>query len=306
MGAPAAIVFGLGSALSWGAGDFVGGYASRRLGPAVVILVSQLAGLVILVAAAFIASEPFPAVRDLLFGAAGGLAGVVGLAALYRGLAEHKMGTIAPLSALLTAALPIFTGIALEGFPAPAQFAGILIAAPAIYWVSREDDSAGPVRLSWPVLKYPLIAGLGFGLFFILIDRVTVGAVFWPLVATRTASISAVVLWLLVRRGRAAGGSSVRERVTLNPGAQEGMAREPGTHKGMPLLLIVGGVFDAGGNVFFALATQAGRLDIASVLASLYPAGTVFLAALVLKERLSRTQRLGVAAALAAVVLFSI
>ena len=319
MGAAAAIVFGLGSALSWGAGDFIGGYASRRLRPAVVILVTQAAGLSLLILVAWFAAEPFPAVRDLLFGAAGGLAGVVGIAALYRGLSEHKMGTIAPLSALLTAALPICAGIVLEGFPAPAQFAGILVAAPAIYWVSREDDSAGPVRLSWPVLKYPLFAGLGFGLFFILIDRVTVGAVFWPLVATRTASISAVVLWMLARRDRrgpAAGGSGAREGMPLNPGAQEGMLPIPGNHRGMPphtgahqgmpLLLIIGGVFDAGGNVFFALATQAGRLDIASVLASLYPAGTVFLAALVLKERLSRTQRLGVAAALAAVVLFSI
>jgi len=240
-----------------------------------------------LIAAAWISAEPIPAGRDFLYGATGGLAGLVGLAALYRGLAEHKMGTIAPLSALITAALPILAGFTLEGFPPPAQFAGILIAAPAIYWVSREEDSAGPVRLSWQVLKYPLLAGLGFGLFFILIDRVTVGAVFWPIVATRAASIAAVFVWMRLSAGRR------EEAVSSRPGRL------------LPVILL-GGLFDAGGNVFFVLAAQAGRLDIAAVLASLYPAGTVFLAWLILKERLSKTQLLGVAAALVAVVLFSV
>jgi drug/metabolite transporter (DMT)-like permease len=330
VGAAAGIVFGLSSALAWGAGDFIGGYVSRRVNPAIVILVSQLAGLVMLFAAALAVAEPFPVRRDLFYGAAGGLAGVIGLGALYRGLAEHKMGTIAPLSALMTAALPIVAGTILEGFPAPAQLAGILVAVPAIYWVSREEDSTGLLKhLTWDVLKYPLVAGLGFGSFFILLDQVSTGVVYWPIVAARAASVLAVVGWLIVTRtararvqtgSDAQGGAPVepeiRKEVTrgpgahdgvpLEPGTNKGLSLEPGTHKGVPLLLLVGGIFDAGGNVFFALATQAGRLDIASVLASLFPAGTVFLAWLVLKERLSRTQLLGVVAALVAVVLFSI
>lgn len=286
-GASAAILFGLGSALAWGAGDFIGGYASRRQDPLYVILISQLAGLAMLVVAAVLAAEPAPSVRDLLYASASGLAGVVGIAALYRGLAEHKMGTIAPLSALMTAALPIAAGMLLEGVPAPAQLAGILVAAPAIYWIARDEESAGhPVNLTWEILRYPLLAGLGFGLFFILLDRVSTGAVFWPVVAVRAASITAVLAWMLVRPGRRSGA-----------GLQ---------FNGLFWLLMIGGAFDAGGNVFFAMATQAGRLDIASVLASLYPAGTVFLARLVLKERLSGTQLLGVGAALVAVVLFSV
>jgi uncharacterized membrane protein len=285
-GAAAGIVYGLCSAFAWGAGDFIGGYASRRLNPLTVILVSQLAGLAMLVAAALITSEPFPAGRDLAFGAVAGLAGVVGLVALYTGLAKFKMGAIAPLSALLTAFLPIVAGLLVEGLPAPSQIAGIVVAAPAIFWVSQEAGGSVCGWLSWPVLKYPVIAGLGFGLFFILLDRVSTGAVFWPIVAVRAASITAVVLHrVLVRRDGRRGEGRIR---------------------GILPIILLGGLFDAAGNVFFALATQAGRLDIASVLASLFPAGTVILAWLVLKERLSGTQWLGVAAAITAVVLFSI
>ncbi|HUF39493.1 MAG TPA: DMT family transporter [Anaerolineales bacterium] len=292
-GATAAILFGLGSALAWGAGDFIGGFASRHTNPLAVIVISQMAGLGMLVLAAVLSAEPISSGRDLAFGALSGLAGVVGIVALYRGLAEHKMGTIAPLAALMTALLPIIAGTIQEGFPKPAQVAGILIAAPAIYWVSRDDRSTGPLsHLSWEILKYPLVAGLGFGLFFILLDRVSTGAVYWPIVATRSASIAAVVLWTL-----ASGGLRIRA------GTPAGAAGLPGFL--LPWILL-GGVFDAGGNVFFALATQAGRLDIAAVLASLFPAGTVFLAWLVLKERLSGTQWLGVAAAFVSVILFSI
>lgn len=290
--AGAAIVFGLCAAISWGAGDFIGGFASRRIRPYLVIFLSQLAGLAMLIVIAAATGEPFPGPRDLLIGAAAGVAGVLGLGALYSGMALHKMGAIAPLSALLTALLPIIAGLIQDGLPTITQFAGLVVAAPAIYLVSREDESTGPLlHLSWPILKYPLFAGLGFGLFFILIDQVTEGFVYWPIVASRSASIPASALLGLIAARSAGAGDANRSGTPLA--------------RWLPAIL-VGGLFDAGGNIFFVLAAQAGRLDIASVLASLYPAGTVFLARVVVKERLSRTQRLGVFGAMIAVALFSL
>ncbi|MBP7691715.1 MAG: EamA family transporter [Anaerolineales bacterium] len=274
----AAAVFGLLSAASWGAGDFCGGLAARRASAPVVVITSQVVGLLLLTGLALILGEVWPTATDLMWGALAGLAGNLGLLALYRALANGQMGVVAPLSAVLAAALPVLITIVTVGWPSRLMLAGFLLALAGVWLLAQPP---GRTQLHWRDLGLPVAAGLGFGLFFVFIGQVGPRAVFWPLVASRAASVTLLATVSLVGRQR------------LIPA----LAQTP--------LMALSGVLDAAGNACFALAVQAGRLDVAAVLSSLYPASTVLLARVVLKERFTRPQLLGIAAALAAIGLIS-
>lgn len=274
-----AIFFGLASAASWGAGDFSGGVATKRSSVYAVVIISQLVGALCLIAVALVLREPSPLVVDLLVGALAGLAGALGLMALYRGLALGRMGIVAPVAAVVTAIMPVLFGLVTEGLPALQQLFGFVLALTAVWLISRPG---GKFHVQPRDLILPVGAGLGFGLFFILIDRISPGAVLWPLAAARFASIGMLL----------AMASLARQRITP-------------TLPQLPVIALAG-IFDTGGNAFFVLAAQAGRLDIAAVIASLYPASTILLAWLILKERLLPQQWFGVVAALIAVGLISV
>jgi drug/metabolite transporter (DMT)-like permease len=274
----ASVAFGLASAASWGAGDFSGGLATKRTSVYGVIIASQVVGVILFVGLAFISREAVPTPDNLLWGALAGMVGAIGLTALYRGLAMGQMGVVAPISAVIAAAVPILVGAFVEGLPGILQMIGFGSALVGVWFLSR--PKVGAVRTGQ--LISPLVAGVGFGLFFVLIDRVSEVAVFWPLVAARAASLT-----LLLVIARAARQPLIPER------------------RYWPLTTLAG-VLDAGGNAFFALAAQTGRLDVAAVLSSLYPASTVVLAWLILKERFARPQTVGIAATLAAIVLITI
>jgi len=279
----ASITFGLLSAASWGAGDFSGGLASRRAdarhgGAYSIVIGSQIVGAALLIGLALVFREALPPAGDLAWGAAAGAFGSVGLLALYRGLASGRMGLVAPLSAVLAAALPVIVAAFTQGWPKVFQFVGFGCALGGVWLLSRPE---GALSFKPNDLTLPLVAGLGFGLFFVLMDRANDRAVFWPIVAARAASLA--LLAGIVRLNR-------------RPAMPE---------RRLWTLTALAGVLDAGGNAFFTLAAQIGRLDVASVLSSLYPASTVALAALVLRERLSAGQWLGVGAALLAIVLIA-
>jgi drug/metabolite transporter (DMT)-like permease len=273
------IAFGLLSAATWGAGDFCGGLVSKRTGVFGVIIGSQFVGMLLLIGLALIFDRTPPLPGDLLWGAAAGAGGAVGLLALYRGLAAGRMGLVAPLSAVLAAALPVVVAAFTQGLPENVQFVGFGVALLGVWLLSRPE---GALRFQWNELTLPVVAGLGFGLFFVFIDRASERAAFWPIVAARVASLALMT------------GTALVNRQPLWPGRDH-----------WPLTALAG-VLDAGGNAFFTLATQTGRLDVASVLSSLYPASTVALAWAVLKERLTRPQWLGVGAALLAIVLIAL
>lgn len=273
----ATAAFGLASAASWGAGDFSGGLATRRTDVYTVVLVSQAAGLLSLAALAVARHEAAPPLAALGWGTAAGVMGAVGVAALYRALAVGRMGIAAPVTAVLAASLPVlFTSLS-QGPPSVLQFVGFGLALGGVWLISRPEGAIGrPAGLG-----LALLSGVGFGGFLILIGQVRAPAVFWPLAAAKAAS-------LLLVLGVACGA---------------GTAHLP--DKGLLLLVLLAGLRDAGGNAFFVLAEQAGRLDVASILASLYPAATVLLARLVLKERVSRRQAVGIAVALVAIPLIA-
>jgi len=272
------VLLGLLAALSWGGGDFCGGLAARRTDVYSVVLVAEVAGALLLGGLALLYQEAWPALPSLAWASAGGLVGAVGLLALYRALASGHMGIVAPLTAVVAGATPVVFGAATEGWPDPWQLGGFGTALLAVWLLAGTSGQT----LHRVEVVYTLVAGLSFGAYFILIDLSTgAGTLFWNLAVARLLG----ALLLL---------------------AALGVMRRPfrTTRAVLPLNLL-GGLLDAGGNLFFALAAVAGRLDVAAILSSLYPGTTVLLAWALLGQRLNRPQLLGVAAALAAILLIA-
>jgi drug/metabolite transporter (DMT)-like permease len=276
----AQVLLGLGSAASWGAGDFSGGLAARRSPLLGVLLVGQLTGAALMALLALLVHEGAPSPATLGWSMTAGALGAVGLAALYRGLAVGRMAVVAPVSAVLSAALPVAWGALSEGVPTATRLAGFALALLAIWLVAR-TPSGGDRATGRAGLGLALLAGACFGGFLISMNLGARGGTFWPLSAARSTAFLLLLVAARVRRGgwRPAAGA-------------------------LPLVLL-SGALDAGGNALFVLSSQAGRLDVAAVLASMYPASTVLLASAVLRERIGRTQALGIAVALGAIALIT-
>lgn len=271
------VLFGLAASLCWGSGDFNGGLASRRASPATVVLGAYSVGLVFLVVLALLTREPLPSLTSVLWGAAAGVAGVTGLLAFYSALSTGKMGIAAPVSAVLTASLPVLFSAITTRLPSPLQVGGFALALLAIVLIARPEQTIGPPQ----GFGLALLAGCCFGGFFILISRVDQASVYWPLAIARTSSILVLAARLRLTRG------------PLLPGLE------------VASLVVLAGILDAAGNAFFVLAAHSGRLDVAAILSSLYPAATVVLAAIVLHERVTRVQGTGILLVLLAIPLIS-
>ena len=277
-----AVLLALGSAVVYGASDFLGGLASRKTSVFGVVAFSQLAGLVALFALLPWLGGPVT-VTDLAWGAAAGLVGSTGLVVFFRALSRGVMSVIAPVTAVTAAAVPVLVGLMSGNRIGPWAGAGILLALVAVVLVSAEGGLA-QLRAARPAnVTAPLVAGSAFGFFFVLLDRTSADAGLTPLVAARLASVVLVVIVALV------GRQSLRL-----------------TRPALPLVL-VSGVGDMSANALFLLATQQdGPLAITGVLASLDPVSTVVLAQAVLRERLVRAQVAGLGAAVVAVVLITL
>jgi len=266
------------AAASWGAGDFGGGIATKRLPVFVALLGSQVVGLAGAAAAAVLLGEPLPSPADAAWAAAAALFGALGLAGLYRALADGRMGIVAPITGVLTAAIPVAVGIAVAGLPGPIRLAGFGLALLAIVLVSLADDGTtgrGGLLLA-------IGAGLGFGLYSACVGQVSEG-VFGPLVVSR-ATASALVLVIVAAQRTPIRAIAAGERRIL-------------------LLVVLVGILDLAGNALFLVAAQASGLALAAVLGSLYPVSTVILAAVVLREPIGRVHAVGIAAAALAAVL---
>ncbi len=274
----ATVIFGLAASLCWGSGDFSGGLASRRANASSVVIAAYAVGFVLLVALALLWKEPFPSPMDIVWGGLAGLAGVIGLISFYSALSIGRMGIVAPVSAVLTAGLPVIFSAFTEGLPSLLQLGGFVLALLAIGLISRPERARGRPK----GIGLALLAGCGFGCFFILISHTSHAAIFWPLAVARFTSVLFLLVVVRIRQ------QQMLPKLTVAP------------------IVLLAGVLDAIGNVFFVLATHTGRLDVAAVLSSLYPAATVLLAALVLRERVTRIQAVGILLALVAVPLISV
>jgi drug/metabolite transporter (DMT)-like permease len=274
-------LLGLGSALSWGAGDFSGGLAAKRSPLLGVLLIGQLTGATLMALLALLTGELAPPATALGWAMTAGALGAVGLASLYRGLAVGRMAVVAPVSAVLSAALPVAWGALSEGLPATARLAGFALALLGIWLIARQGGG-GDSTTGRTGFGLALLAGACFGGFLIAMNQGARGGTFWPLASARATAFLLLLLAGMVRRGpwRPAAGT-------------------------LPLVLL-SGALDAGGNALFVLASQAGRLDVAAVLASMYPASTVLLAAGLLREKIGRAQAVGIAVALGSIALITV
>ncbi len=267
----------LGAAAVWGGGDFAGGIATKRANVFRVVAGAHACGLLLMLLLAWLTREPFPPSSSLQWGVIAGISGAFGIAALYKALAIGRMGIVAPVASVITGILPVLVGIRTEGMPDHLQLAGFGLALVSIWLVARPDGEIDSHR----GLGLAVLAGVLFGLFLVAGKQAGHHGVFWPLVAARTAS---TLLMLIIV---AFSPRDVRPlRVALVP-------------------ILISGLLDSAANAMFIAATRHGRLDVAAVLSSLYPASTVILARVLLKERLSATQNAGIVGALLSVALIS-
>jgi len=266
------------SAGAYGAADFLGGLATKRSTPYSVVVFSQFAGLVLVLIALPFLPHAAPTARDFAWGAASGLAGGVGVALLYRGLAIGVMSVVAPVTAVCSVIIPLVVGIAQGERPAGQAIAGVLLAIVAIVLVSQSDH-AEPGKRATTGLAIAIASGICIGVFLVLLQRTGPSAGLWPLVAARVVSVCCFIVVATV----------VREKLRL-------------TQRAAPLV-ISGGALDMVANILYLLAVRQGPLGIVATLASLYPASTVVLARLLLRERLRAVQLGGVVCATVAIVL---
>jgi len=275
----------LGSALLYGAADFTGGLATRRCATVPVVILSQLSGLIFLLLLLPLLPDASPTRTDMLWGVAAGVTGGVGVGLLYRALAIGTMAVVAPTTAVCAVAIPVMVSVFLGERPGPVAAAGIALGIVSIVLVSRQtsthdpSDPASAGRKLPPGVGTALISGVAIGFFFLALAQTRPEAGMWPLVVSRSLS---VVLF---------GGLAI---VSLQS------VRMP---QRIALLATVCGVIDMLANALYLLAARAGPLSLVVTLSSLYPASTVLLARVVLRERLNFWQISGVACALVAVVL---
>ena len=273
------IVFALTSALVWGSGDFSGGFATRKTSQYQVLAISALSGIGILVVCALALREPLPSLRGAIWAMLAGAAGAVGMAALYKALSMGHAASVAPTTGVIGAVFPVVFSIITQGLPGAARLAGFVLAFLGIWMVS--GSAIAETRISRQGFMLACLAGAGFGGFFILLAQVEPGKLFTPLIMSRSMTLGVALMLLWANRQRIPA-------LNANPVA------------------VLSGVLDAGGNIFYMLARQYTRLDVAAVLSSLYPAATVLLASLLLKERISRGQWVGVIICLAAIALITV
>jgi drug/metabolite transporter (DMT)-like permease len=292
------VLLGLLAAATYGSSDFLAGLVSRRLPPIVVTAAAQAICLGVgLIAIVFYPGDGVSG-RILLWGAASGLGSAGGTFCLYRGLSGGEMSLVATLSGLLTAIIPVVVGLATGDSLSAMAAIGIVVAIPAIGLVSWQpgEHAAGGSGAIWGIL-----AGLGFGSLFVGYDQAGSGAGAWPLVvaeATATLLTIGPALLVLRRRREARAGAAPAEATAAlgDPAAAAAVARDRRSVQ----MLLAAGVLAGIANLSFVIATHHGELAVVAVLTALYPGFTVILARIVLGERWSTAQKLGLATALVA------
>ena len=257
----------------WGASDFLGGVGARRANAFLFTAIVHVSGLVLVGALALISGAQFPGNASLAWSLIAGAVGGIALALFYRSLASGNMGLVAPVAAVLGAAIPSIVTALAEGFPGYRHGFGFILAGIGVWLISRTETGVGrPQGLGMAVL-----AGIGFAGFYLCIHRAGNGSALWIATCSRFGAL--LVTGAIVLFGR-------HLRAVAAP---------------VLGIAVVAGILDITGSTVFIRAAQIGRLDAAVVLSSLYPAVTVLLARIFLHEHFSRARTIGMVAALVAV-----
>lgn len=274
-----AVVLALFSALSYGISDFLGGIFAKRSGPWQVATVGQLSSAVAALVAGLVVLPGSPGTADIMWGGASGFGAGTGASFLYRGLAGAKMNVVAPLSAIGSALLPVAIGLGFGDRPSMLATFGVICAFPAIYLISKVTDD-DPAHRGGVVDG--VVAGLGFGFLFVCLGQVGASSGMLPIAACQLVSVLTVATTASVLR-------------------QRWRPRDP-----MAWRALMMGPLGVSATGCFMYATHHGLLSVVSVISALYPASTVLLAALFLRERVRDWQGLGLILAVAAVSLVAV
>ena len=267
------------SAATWGGSDFAGGWGARRASTLLITATGQVVSLAALLCICFVLRLPLPRTSYLVYAAIGGFEGAFALAIFYRALAMGAMGLTAAITGLLTALIPVVFDLFHSGWPGPLTSAGLVVGLAAI-WMISQSHAAAETKTPPRALLLGGCAGTGFGAQLILFKMAASGGLLWGLTSGRIAGAAAIVLAVAV-------------------------ARPKGQGSWFWLAGIISGTLDTIGNLFYMQASQMGRLDVAAVICSMYPAGTILLAGFILRERPTKRQMAGMGLALAAVALLS-
>ncbi len=302
----------LAAAVLWGGGDFSGGMGVKAIGGTLrgalrLIVAAHSLSLLALLLCIALTHAGWPAETPLLWGLGAGVSGALGLVAFYIALSRGEMGAAAAVSGLLAAAVPAIVSSVLDGTPGPIRIVGFGIAAIAIWLIAATPASEPADRQT---LGLAIIGGFGFGFYFVALRLANPAGVLEPTAMARVGSLVTCTLLLLTLgsapAAKAPALQDVEAKVPSNPAARES-AKKTFWLSGQAWLWAIGvALLDTGGNLFFIAATRQGRLDAAAVLASLYPASTILLAAWMLHERPARQQLFGMAVAMVAVVLVTL
>jgi drug/metabolite transporter (DMT)-like permease len=275
----AAAGLGLLSAATWGGSDFAGGWGARRASSLLITASGQIISLASLLVICVALRLTVPGTSYLVYAAIGGFEGAIALAIFYRALAMGAMGLTAALTGLMTALIPVLFEVFHSGWPGKLTTFGLAAGLAAIWLISHSPAREG-AESSRRALLLGASAGVGFGAQLILFKTAAAGGIWWALTSGRVAGVVAILLVVAI-------------------------APPKGPWRGFWVAGIVSGSLDTVGNLFYMLASQLGRLDVAAVICSMYPAGTILLAGIILRERPTKRQVAGMGLALAAVALLS-
>lgn len=273
-----AVVLALTAALVYGMSDYCGGRATRSAPVLAVTLVTQAATVTVAIVPVALLGDPFPPATDIAWSMAAGTMSIIAIAAFYFALANGAMTVVAPITAVVSALLPVAVGVGQGERPAAVALAGVAVAVVAVALVSgvsgRAERSTAP-----RIMALSVVAGAGFGLLFVFLDRTSDESGFWPLLVGQLTSlplvVAAVLLW----------------RVSLPP--PRSAAR----------LALLAGSLGVVANVCYLAATRRGLLSLVAVITSMYPASTVGLATVLDRERLTASQLVGLVLAVIAMAM---
>jgi drug/metabolite transporter (DMT)-like permease len=267
-----AIVLALGSALCWGISDYLGGLKSRSLALLSVLLVSQFTGALVLFMVVIVTGGDAPEGRQLLFAVGAGLGEILGVAALYRGLAVGSMSIVAPVASVAPV-VPLLAGFAFGEFPALLQVAGLVFIIAGLVLTARKPsvDTAGSRGRVGASFLFGGLSALGFGVFFVLIDSASESGIPWALFSARLTAVAVLAIVIVM----------TRSRIVVRSGD-------------LPVTSLIG-ILILSADFMYATATGIGLLGVVAVLGALHTVVTIFLARVFLKERIGTLQRIGVA-----------
>ncbi len=272
------ILYAVAAALFYGVADYSGGRATRHTAATSVTFVGQGVALFLLLAIVPLTRAQLPSLGDWIWSGGGGLGGALALVSFYTAMSRGSMTVIAPISAVIGMSIPVIVGLAQGERPAPIAFLGIAMAIVAVALVSDVLDRHD-LPTPWSAIGMAAVAGVGFGLIFVCLDQTSKDIGLWPLVGQRLVSVPAVGMLILFSRHR-----QKIPRVVLP-------------------LVVLSGILDTAANGLYLIAVRAGMLSLVSVITALYPVSTVMLALRFDREKLHRSQWLGMALAAVSLVL---